>query len=865
MSVACPRAFARTVCASALRIAGIVLLGLVLLACRAPTEPVRPETLPTRFEHVRDGGSRLSAPVDLDGDGTDELLRRKSQRRSTSSGSFNALILERGSGTVIEQVNYAHPIGHPHAADVTGNGTKEVFVPLIRSDSLFLSVVTANGTKRNQIYVTEGTPRNEPDGTLPWDPVVRDVFWTDTNGNGTRELLTLVQTRYARLPRGVFIHEWPSGRLLGKKIVGATLDRYELGNFDDDRSRELLVSAGAPNNGAKAGGMSDQYAYVYAFDLGRPPSVEWKQQMGGPYVSSGLQSGDLDGDGVRDYISFARPTRGEIRPTTFRLIDPGTGEPRRTRTFSFFIRGAEMADADADGHDELLALDESGTVHVIGAALAEEKRVEFGSRTKSIHRVPDVTGDGRADILLRRGNQTLVLGTNLHIRAAVSATGTWRRIRRGLSSHPLLHVRHSEGADVYRLVPNRWYWLYRWGPWALGLIAVGLLLGGGYGAWSRYREHRRLQTLQENTMAALKTPLLLCRTDDFQGTPLNAPARRWLHQIKTSSEDAVPDDRSSGTEPLPDPHSGANGASADLPSPLVSWIQSLDEGAGQVYETEFPNNGTRPSTRVYARSMSIPSLAGADQTCWLLRVIPPDLQTDLDSRRTWRLMAQRVAHDLRNPLTSIRLALQSMQMDYRKADSEIAATLDAYVEQIDDQIESLRRTATNVMKLVGAEEQNVLETDLSSFLRRKGQQLAANLPDDVKLRWELADDLPPVTIDREQMSSVLENLVYNAVEALPDGGTITIQTQMARNLSFSTSEMPRDYVLVEVMDTGVGMDAATRARAFDPGFTTAGEGTGLGLAMVKQIVEAHDGQVELESEPDVGTDVRVYLPVARGA
>jgi signal transduction histidine kinase len=263
--------------------------------------------------------------------------------------------------------------------------------------------------------------------------------------------------------------------------------------------------------------------------------------------------------------------------------------------------------------------------------------------------------------------------------------------------------------------------------------------------------------------------------------------------------------------------------------------------------------------------MSIPSLAGADETCWLLRVIPPDLQTDLDSRRTWRLMAQRVAHDLRNPLTSIRLALQSMQMDYREADPEITATLDAYVDQIEDQIESLRRTATNVMKLVGAEEQNVLETDLSSFLRRKGRQLAANLPDDVELREELAEDLPPVSVDREQMTSVLENLVYNAVEALPEGGTVTIQAQLARNLSFSTSEMPRDYVLVEVMDTGVGMDAATRARAFDPGFTTAGEGTGLGLAMVKQIVEAHDGQVELESEPDVGTDVRVYLPVARGA
>jgi signal transduction histidine kinase len=165
------------------------------------------------------------------------------------------------------------------------------------------------------------------------------------------------------------------------------------------------------------------------------------------------------------------------------------------------------------------------------------------------------------------------------------------------------------------------------------------------------------------------------------------------------------------------------------------------------------------------------------------------------------------------------------------------------------------------MKLVGAEEQNALETDLSSFLRREAQQLAEDLPDDVELRWELADDLPVVSVDREQMTSVLENLVYNAVEALPEGGAITVQTQLARDLLSFSGEGSRDYVIVEVMDTGTGMNASTRTRAFDPGFTTTAEGTGLGLAMVKRIIEDHDGQVELESEPGMGTDVRIYLPI----
>lgn len=822
-----------------------------------PSDSVRPEALPTQFEHVRTG---RGTPVDLNGDGTDEHLVRVSQNGLPSPQKFNALLLESGSRTVIDQVNYAHPIGQPHTADVTGDGAKEVFVPLVRNDSLFLSIVTADGTKRNQIYVTEGAPRQEPSGTLPWDPMVKDVFWTDTDGNGTRELLTLVQTRYARLPRGVWIHELPSGQLLGKKVVGAPLDRYKLGNFDDDPHRELLVAAGAPNNGAKAGGMSDKHAYIYAFNLGRPPSVQWKHKTGSKYVKPRLKIGDLDGDGVRDYVVFERSSRGRIEPTRFRLIDPGTGETQRASKFPFSAAKSVTADADEDGRDEVLVLDRSGTVHMLGAMLAEEERVDFGSRAKGIDRVPDVTGDGNAEVLLNLGNRTLMLGPDLRIRATVSKTGSWRRVHRGPNTQPFLRVDHGEGTAVYKLVPNRWYWLYRWGPWVLGLLAVGLLLVGGYGAWNKYREYHRLRALQESTVAAIGTPLLLCREGDSRVRPLNHPARRWLRQSKGSREEDFPEElasengRSSG--PLPN---GETGSYSDLPPSLAAWIENLDGGTEQAYEAEFPGNGSPQSTRVYAQAVSTPTILG-DDSCWLLRVVPPGHQADLDSRRTWRLMAQRIAHDLRNPLTSIRLALQSMQMDYRESETDVAGTLDVYIEQIDQQIESLRRSATNVMKLVGAEEQNALETDLSSFLRREGQQLAEDLPDDVELRWEVADDLPVVSVDREQMTSVLENLVYNAVEALPEGGTITVQTQLARNLSLSPGEGPRDYVIVEVMDTGAGMNASTQARAFDPGFTTTANGTGLGLAMVKRIIEDHDGQVELESEPGIGTDVRVYLP-----
>lgn len=823
-----------------LRVSGALFLIFVLGACRDLADPVRPEALPYRFAPAEKMGPFV--PADLDGDGTDEILRRIStQSDALPHPETNALLLETQSGKVMEQVNFAHPIHPPHPLDVTGDGTLEILVPFFRNDSLFLSIVTADGTKRNRLYVTEGDSRREPDGTLPWDPEVRDVFWTDTDGNGTRELLTVVQTHYARLPRGVWIHELPSGRLLGKCIVGATLDWWELDNFDDDPHQELLVAAGASNNGAQAGGMSDQYAYHYAFDLGHPPSVQWKREMRSPFTRAGLRSGDLDGDGGRDYVGFVRSTEGRVKPTQFHLLDPGTGTIRQRKILAAPVERESVvfADLDDDERDELLVLDASGVLHQLGRGLKEEARARVGPEARRLDRVTDVTGDGRAEVLLSRADRTLNIvnrGGDLSIRASVSGILTWRIVRRGPETQPYLYGANGDQATLYRLVPNRYWWLYRWGPWALGLFGIGLLLGGGYGAWRGYRRYRQAQELCEQIEQTVDTPLFLVR-DEAHVEPLNPPARRWLERHGPPGKE---------TE---------DGTHDALPSELISWLESLEPHPDRVHETELTEENSEEPIQVQARFVS-------ESSGWLLHVVPAGAQADPEARRTWRLMAQRVAHDLRNPLTSIRLTLQSMQMTYREAAPGAADQLDAYTRQIEGRIESLRRTATNVMKLVGAEETNPLETDLSVFLRRETQALAADVPDDVELRRDLTEDLPPVSVDREQMTSVLENLLHNAVEALPEGGTITIQTQLARDLLFSSDPTSRDYVVAEVMDTGTGMDKATQARAFEPGFTTGDRGTGLGLSLVEKIVTDHGGHVEVESEAEVGTAVCIYLPVA---
>jgi signal transduction histidine kinase len=111
------------------------------------------------------------------------------------------------------------------------------------------------------------------------------------------------------------------------------------------------------------------------------------------------------------------------------------------------------------------------------------------------------------------------------------------------------------------------------------------------------------------------------------------------------------------------------------------------------------------------------------------------------------------------------------------------------------------------------------------------------------------------------MRSVLENLVSNAVNAMPEGGNITLSTQFLRGLNFpGNGQTARDYVSIEVLDTGIGISAADREHLFDFGFTTMATGNGLGLVYVKKTVDDHNGYIDVESEPGAGTAFCIYLP-----
>ena len=209
-----------------------------------------------------------------------------------------------------------------------------------------------------------------------------------------------------------------------------------------------------------------------------------------------------------------------------------------------------------------------------------------------------------------------------------------------------------------------------------------------------------------------------------------------------------------------------------------------------------------------------------------------------------------IAHDFNNLLTGI-----SGYAELAAASTERGTTLSRCLDGIKTAAEE---AASLTSRLLAFSRRNIPErrlVDLNAIVREAASLLERLVRSDVRVTLALAQPLPAVAADLAQLKQVVLNLALNARDAMPSGGTLTIETTTAG-----------ESVILRVRDNGIGMDAATRSRALEPFFTTKpeGEGTGLGLSLVYGVVDGLGGRVSIESAIGLGTIVEIALPAADG-
>jgi PAS domain S-box-containing protein len=238
-------------------------------------------------------------------------------------------------------------------------------------------------------------------------------------------------------------------------------------------------------------------------------------------------------------------------------------------------------------------------------------------------------------------------------------------------------------------------------------------------------------------------------------------------------------------------------------------------------------------------------------------------------------LAGGIAHDFNNLLTAIN--------GYAELVKRALDPRDPLFRQVDQIAKAGQRAAGLTRQLLAFSRKQVLEPrvlDVNGVVKNLEPMLRRIVGEDVEIETVLADDLSHVRADPEQLGQVLMNLVVNARDAMPRGGTLTIETRRVARIAIETRNValgsdyvarrpevsPGPYVLLAVTDTGTGMSPETLSHLFEPFFSTKGElGTGLGLATSYGIVRQSGGFIYAYSELGVGTTFKVYLPCTEAA
>ena len=212
-------------------------------------------------------------------------------------------------------------------------------------------------------------------------------------------------------------------------------------------------------------------------------------------------------------------------------------------------------------------------------------------------------------------------------------------------------------------------------------------------------------------------------------------------------------------------------------------------------------------------------------------------------------LAGGVGHELRNPLGAIKNAVYYVKGKLTKSDlAEKEPRVLEFLDIVDDEVNISNKIITDLLGFSRVGKPSVTPTPVKRVI--EDALARVSIPENVALKENLGPDSKEVAVDAGQIQQVLDNVITNAVQAMPEGGKLTISTRERK-----------DFLELDVTDTGSGMSDENKGKIFDPLFTTRAKGIGLGLAVSKSIIDRHGGQIEARSAVGKGTTFTIRLPL----
>jgi len=778
------------------------------------------------------GAQKYSLFYDLDGDSVDERIDVHIDRQGIYSIRFYKMETETGA---LCQLNFPGQIISGKPLIFTQISKKIILVvPTIKNNSTslhYFDITNINPIKINSIPIAEGADLNN-DGF--WDGYMTPRCAVDLNDDNYLDIILIISTAYDRYPRGVYAVDIHNNKLLWNYPSGAYYDNVVIGHLTNDHDLEIALCSAAMSNGASANGTSDSLSYVTVLD--ENGNCLFNQTFGIHPSQTFVHLADLNGDGQKKLITilscknYLTSKMGEII-----IWDDISGMEKTTIPIET-VHYSCVSDIDNDGKDELIVIVGSPKqkIKIFKNETLPSLIREIDILTSDL-KVVDLTGNDKKEIIVSGSQQTIVFNHKLQKIAHTNTAGEIFIKHQGLNQIPQLVVKNDylnfftlkKDASYNRFVNSLFSKII---ITSVPVIFIFLLI--------LFNISKRLSTATLLSMlVTIPWPVFVFdrkkRLVGYNQSTLKITSKK--HWEKPSN----------------------NGNEIET---IIN--EKLDEIKKQYFRAV---QTSKTFTLAHGKKLQLDTHVLRNKILRLnyIMLFLKDITNEKDTENViqWSSVAQRLAHDIKNPLSIIKLTLQRLSMaigDHKPAhrdeyDDRIGSAL--------EEVERLRKATDGFMKLAKVESPNFKLYSLDSILSVVEDQLRKRIPETVELVLEREKNLPDLLVDLEQIVILFSNLVENSIRAMKARGIITLSCYLFQKIEPEKDSHIEDKIIFELTDTGEGIAEDKLSRVFEPFFSEEKHGTGLGLVICKRIVEDHKGDISISSKVGVGTTIRIELPV----
>ncbi len=769
-------------------------------------------------------------PADLDLDGHDEIIMITRNHLGQQS-----LRVQSGVTTsAYYQSNfYNATIDMPPFAFHDENSEPVIVVPLKKGYRGYIRVIKPAARKEEKDYmIATGKDRN---GTQIWDFDIHVIKDFDFNNDSHTDILVNARASYDHLPRALIAFDIHNGEEIWRYSLGTGLQDNNVVITSTETPRILLGSA-AFNNGVCVNHLTDSLSYLLQFSV--DGTLFGAKAMGGPQTDVSVQDLDYNGDGKKEIAVLLNSKNIKKQwPGQLSLWDGEMAFKTRQLTFSAPINYMCSGDIHGDGHDDILLTSSSESVlYVVTSRCDTVMRVDLPSAPNDIT-LANLKGDSRPEIVVRGMDRNMILDQNLNLLAQIPDRGRPVAVRRGFEHPAILALSSHRETNLYRLEKRKPKLILSKTAQFLLLLILVVAAASVYLLLRFYRHRQSIRQIEQVFDSLPVGVMLISRKNRVLA--VSKSLQTWL-QKPTSF------------------FIGKN-YTAVLPQELLYSVTLIVEKLQNRDKTDKVYCGL-DQQKLSVQGAIWEPLAGGKI------VFFHDISMQAQSQRTleWAAMGQRLAHEIKNPLSILRLTLERLQLLFEEHNPKHG---DLYREQVDsmyEEIDRLRKATDGFMKLVKVEQTSFSFYSVDTLLHEIEKKYINRLPRHVSLEINKAKHLPELKLDLEQMLVVFSNLIDNGVRAMQGKGKLHLEVNAIQKINAGKNGQSVDFVLLELSDTGCGIAEADLRRLFDPFYSKSSGGTGLGLAIAKRIVEEHGGEITVKSKLNAGTTVQITLPVHAG-